>query len=71
MVGHYFCDLQKLVETCLYRHLHNQSSLGVQQWGICTESFVMLMVSYVIILHSLRNHSAEGRYLEFLGGSVG
>uniref|UniRef100_A0A8C2RVB2 G-protein coupled receptors family 1 profile domain-containing protein n=1 Tax=Capra hircus TaxID=9925 RepID=A0A8C2RVB2_CAPHI len=29
--------------------------------AICTVSFVMLMFSYAIILHSLRNHSAEGR----------
>nr|XP_017834028.1 olfactory receptor 4C16 isoform X2 [Callithrix jacchus] len=29
--------------------------------AICTVSFVMLMFSYAVILHSLRNHSAEGR----------
>ncbi|EPY85213.1 olfactory receptor 4C11-like protein [Camelus ferus] len=29
--------------------------------AICTVSFVVLMVSYVVILHHLRNHSAEGR----------
>ncbi|KAF0887424.1 OR4CB protein, partial [Crocuta crocuta] len=29
--------------------------------AICTLSFVMLMCSYVNILYSLRNHSAEGR----------
>ena len=29
--------------------------------AICTVSFVMLMFSYAIILHSLRNHSAEGK----------
>ena len=29
--------------------------------AICTVSFAMLMFSYAMILHSLRNHSAEGR----------
>ena len=29
--------------------------------ALCASSFVVLMISYIVIVHSLRNHSAEGR----------
>ncbi|MBZ3880558.1 Olfactory receptor 4C11 [Sciurus carolinensis] len=29
--------------------------------AICSSRFMILMISYIVILHSLRNHSAEGR----------
>nr|XP_048288874.1 olfactory receptor 4C16-like [Myodes glareolus] len=60
-IDHYFCDLQPLLKlACSDTYLIN--FLFVANSGIlCTASFLMLMVSYVIILYSLRNHSAEGR----------
>ncbi|KAM9219820.1 olfactory receptor 4C16-like [Dugong dugon] len=61
VIDHYLCDFQPLLKlACTDTYVINLllvSNSGV----ICIVSFVMLMFSYVIILHSLRNHSAEGR----------
>ncbi|XP_004682860.1 PREDICTED: olfactory receptor 4C16-like [Condylura cristata] len=61
VIDHYFCDLQPLLKlACADTYLVNLLLVS-NSGAICTVSFVMLMFSYVIILHSLRNHSAEGR----------
>ncbi|XP_035929431.1 olfactory receptor 4C11 [Halichoerus grypus] len=61
LIDHYCCDLQPLLElACTDTYMINLllvSNSGV----ICSSSFVFLMISYIVILHSLRNHSAEGR----------
>ncbi|XP_007954874.1 olfactory receptor 4C11-like [Orycteropus afer afer] len=61
LIDHYCCDLQPLLKlACMDTYLINLqlvSNSGV----ICSSGFVLLMISYFIILHSLRNHSAEGR----------
>ncbi|XP_003465135.1 olfactory receptor 4C11 [Cavia porcellus] len=61
LIDHYCCDLQPLLKlTCMDTHMINL--LVVSNSGaICSSSFVFLMVSYFVILYSLRNHSAEGR----------
>ncbi|XP_062932167.1 olfactory receptor 4C16-like [Cynocephalus volans] len=61
VIDHYFCDLQPLLKlACSDTYVINL--LLVSNGGaICTVRFVRLMFSYVVILHSLRNHSAEGR----------
>ncbi|XP_021049465.1 olfactory receptor 4C16-like [Mus pahari] len=60
-IDHYFCDLQPLLKlACSDTYLINLLLVS-NSGAICTVSFLMLMVSYVIILRSLRNHSAEGR----------
>ncbi|XP_064145077.1 olfactory receptor 4C16-like [Loxodonta africana] len=61
VIDHYLCDLQALLKlACADTYVINPLLVS-NSGAICTVSFVMLMFSYVIILHSLRNHSAEGR----------
>ncbi|XP_075403786.1 olfactory receptor 4C11-like [Tenrec ecaudatus] len=61
VIDHYVCDLQPLLKlACADTYVINLLLVS-NSGAICTVSFVMLMFSYVIILHSLRNHSAEGR----------
>ncbi|XP_062932085.1 olfactory receptor 4C16-like [Cynocephalus volans] len=61
VIDHYFCDLQPLLKlACSDTYVINLLLVS-NSGAICTVSFVMLMVSYIVILHSLRNHSAEGK----------
>ncbi|XP_049718436.1 olfactory receptor 4C16-like [Elephas maximus indicus] len=61
VIDHYFCDLQPLLKlACTDTYVINLLLVS-NSGAICTVSFVILMFSYIIILHSLRNHSAEGR----------
>ena len=61
VIDHYFCDLQPLLKLACTDTYMNNLLLVSNSGAICTVSFIMLMFSYAIILHSLRNHSAEGR----------
>ena len=61
VMDHYICDLQPLLKLACADTYVTNLLLVSNSGAICTVSFVMLMVSYVIILYSLRNHSAEGR----------
>nr|ALG94458.1 olfactory receptor 17 [Nannospalax galili]ALG94460.1 olfactory receptor 17 [Nannospalax galili]ALG94488.1 olfactory receptor 17 [Nannospalax galili] len=60
-IDHYFCDLQPLLKlACSDTYVTNR--LLVSNSGtICSVGFILLMASYIVILHSLRHHSAEER----------
>ncbi|XP_006877643.1 PREDICTED: olfactory receptor 4C11-like [Chrysochloris asiatica] len=61
MIDHYCCDLHPLLKlACMDTYMINLQ-LVFNSGVICSSSFLLLMISYFVILHSLRNHSAEGR----------
>ncbi|XP_007954878.1 olfactory receptor 4C11-like [Orycteropus afer afer] len=61
LIDHYCCDLQPLLKlACMDTYTINLQ-LVANSGAICSSSFVLLMISYFIILRSLRNHSAAGR----------
>ena len=61
VIDHYLCDLQPLLQLACTDTYVTNLLLVSNSGAISTVSFVMLMFSYAIILHSLRNHSAEGK----------
>ncbi|XP_065792489.1 olfactory receptor 4C11-like [Muntiacus reevesi] len=61
VIDRYLCDLQPLLQLACPDTYATNLLLVSSSGAISTVSFVILMLSYAIILHSLRNHSAEGR----------
>ena len=50
-----------LVETCLHGYSCDEPTVVFNSGFICISSFIILIISYIVILHSLLNYSAEGR----------
>ncbi|XP_032216079.1 olfactory receptor 4C11-like [Mustela erminea] len=61
LIDHYCCDLQPLLKLACMDTYRINLLLVSNSGALCSSSFVFLIISYIVILHSLRNHSAEGR----------
>ncbi|XP_075404392.1 olfactory receptor 4C11-like [Tenrec ecaudatus] len=61
VIDHYFCELQPLLKlACADTYVINLL-IVFNSGAICMISFIILIISYIFILHSLRNKSAQGR----------
>ncbi|XP_027967134.1 LOW QUALITY PROTEIN: olfactory receptor 4A47-like [Eumetopias jubatus] len=61
VIDHFFCDMYPLLKlVCTDNHVIGLF-VAVNGGLICTIVFVLLLISYGVILHSLKNLSPEGR----------
>ena len=61
VIDHYFCDMQPLLKpACVDTYVINLL-IVFNSGTICMVSFLLLLISYIFILHSLSNYSTERR----------
>ncbi|XP_012512323.1 PREDICTED: olfactory receptor 4P4-like [Propithecus coquereli] len=60
-IDHYFCDIFPLLKVACTNTYVTGVLVVANSGMVALVTFVVLFVSYVIILFTLRNHSAEGR----------
>jgi olfactory receptor len=60
LIDHYYCDLQPLLKLA-FMDMYLVNLFMSNSGAICWRSFVILIISYTVILHSVCNHSAEGK----------